>query len=639
LTALVAALALFPVLVSALRCQNRKWRRLVLAAWGAVVGLSVVLSVPTALSAFESRAEVKKGIDATHQALREVASGNAPAAVTQLKLATIDLGRAQRRTAAWSNLGGYLVPIVAQHQRAVAGLTRAGRNLTVSAAHHARAVDFRGLKYQDGQISLEAIRALAPPVDSLDTQVAAAQAAVSHNSSGWLLAPIARRLDRLRTELSKAKAETELAHMAVASGPALLGADGVRHYIVVFMTPAETRGLDGFIGAYGMLTVDHGRIRLTSSGRAADLSNHPPPLPLKGPLDYLFRYGSFAPQNHFEDLAYSPDFPTVASVISGLYQQTGGGHVDGVLSLDPYALGALLQLTGPFSIPGLTDQLTSSNAADVLLRQQYTVQPQPIPDAQRRDLLQDALRIGFLRLASASLPAPSGMASVLGPQARQGHLLFWSNHPADQPLLRRLRLDGAFPQPGPGSDVLAVTVANAANNKIDAYLHERVTDLVHYHPATGEVTSTVTISLGNAVPTTGLSDYVIGSYAGSGLPPRTNFMWLSVYSPLQLAGASVDQRPIAFSTAMPELGVSAYSTYLAVPAQSTVVLTLSFAGKLRPNPTYDLSLRLQPLVNEPIVSVSVDPSPGWKTTDPGKGPWILDSDAVQRRAWRYVKGK
>src|SRR5262249_29776607 len=162
------------------------------------------------------------------------------------------------------------------------------------------------------------------------------------------------RIGQLRTDLAKAGRESDLAALAVKDAPALLGADGTRHYFVAFMTPAETRGLGGFIGAYGELTADRGRIALTRSGQATHLVGNPSlSLHLTGPADYLARYGAFKPQDHFEDLTYSPDFPSVERVIAELYPEVGGDHIDGVLVLDPYALEALLKFTGPVSVAGL----------------------------------------------------------------------------------------------------------------------------------------------------------------------------------------------------------------------------------------------------------------------------------------------
>ena len=326
-TALVAAVAVTPVLVSGWRTLRSRHRTLTLAGAGAVVGLAVVLSAPAAVSAVTARASVRAGTNAARQALNDVASGDAPVAVDDLHKTAEALGRAHDRTAAWWNLGAYLVPVVAQQQRAIVQMTAAGRNLADETSREAGALDFRTLRYHQGQVNLQALQALAAPVKSLDAQIAATQSALRRARSGWLSAPIADPADRLGTDLAKARQDADLAALAVKEAPALLGADGVRHYFVAFMTPAETRGLDGFIGAYGELAVDRGRVTLVRSGQANHLTADPAPgLHLTGPADYLHRYGAFKPQDNFEDLTYSPDFPTVESVVSELYPQVGGDH-------------------------------------------------------------------------------------------------------------------------------------------------------------------------------------------------------------------------------------------------------------------------------------------------------------------------
>lgn len=636
-TALVAALAVAPVLFSGWRTLRSRRRALTLAGAGVVLGLGVVLSVPAAVSALSAGASVRAGTDAARQALDDVASAQAPVAVADLQATASDLGQAHRRTAGWWNLGAYLVPGVAEQQRAIVQVTAAGTELAEATSREAGALDFHTLSYHDGQIDLRAIRALAAPVNSLVAQIATTQAVVGRDRSAWLVGPVADPMDRLGTELAKARQEASVAALAVKDAPALLGADGARHYFVAFLTPAETRGLDGFIGAYGVLTADQGRVTLVRSGLANSLTANPAPsLHLTGPADYLDRYGGFKPQDHFEDLPYSPDFPTVEDVIAQLYPQVGGSRIDGVLALDPYALAALLTFTGPISVPGLDTQLTTANAAAVLLSGQYTTaQANAISNTQRHDLLQAALAVAFRRLAAGSLPAPETLASTLAPEVHQGRLLFWSNHPTDQPLLERLGLAGAFPQPGPGRDVLAVTVANAANNKIDYYLHERVTDAVSYNPGDGKVSSAVTISLDNTAPAGGLPAQVIGSYRGSGLPPGTNYTWLSVYSPFTVTGAQLNGREVAVPGWVPELGVRAYSLFVTIPAHARDTVTLTFAGNVDPGASYHLDLRLQPLVTTPAVSVSVTPVAGWAGAGEQPATWVAGSDVVQQHSWRY----
>jgi hypothetical protein len=170
-------------------------------------------------------------------------------------------------------------------------------------------------------------------------------------------------------------------------------------------------------------------------------------------------------------------------------------------------------------------------------------------------------------------------------------------------------MSGAFPS-ADGGDLLSVVTQNEANNKIDAYLHRAITDKVVVDPATGHVDDTVTIELQNEAPTEGLPSYVIGSYAGSGLPQGTNFLSLTVYSPLTLLSATEDGASFPFGH-QHEFGVSTYSTadFLASGASDTFVLHL--AGTLSARGMYQMTLHQQPLVNRDAGTLELTPTRGW----------------------------
>jgi hypothetical protein len=635
-TALVAIGVLFPLLYSAWRRQSPARRRTTAVVAGTLLGLAALFTGLVALGGLLARPQVARGLTAARASLHQLdsASTSTQSTVAQLRAASVAFGAAHSRAGAWWTLGGRLVPAVAQQRQAMAAATDAGYDLAAVASRETGQLDLAGLRYQAGQINLAAIRAAGPPLADLDEQLAEAQGRLAGIRSAWLVAPVGVRLDHLATELAQAHNSADLAVAAVKAGPDILGGDGVRHYFVAFMTPAETRGLGGFIGVYAELTVGQGRISLSRAGQIRQLNTALSTVnpQLTGVPQYLARYGSFDPATHFQDVTYSPDLPTVAKVITELYAQAGGGPIDGVLVLDPQALAALLTITGPVTIAGLPEPLTATNAADVLLRQQYADLPALGGNVVRHDLLQDALQQAFAKLSTGSLPGPARLADLLSPEVRQGRLLFWSNHPSEQPFLLRLGLAGAFPQPGPGSDVLAVTIANAANNKIDAYLHEQISDAVRYDPTTGQVDATVTIALDNTAPGGGLPDEIIGSYPGSGLPLGTNFLWLSVYSPLGLTGAAAAGQVVGFSPGTPELGVRAYSTFVRVPAQSTKTLVITLAGTVAPGRRYQMTLRLQPLAYTPSMSVSVQPPAGGTPIS-----WTAGNEMVQEHIWKNVK--
>jgi hypothetical protein len=617
------------------RLPRRERRRVLLGGFG-LLGLAAVLSAPVAITALQSKGDADRGSTQARAALDDVDRGDAPDAVADLRVAATEFAAAHQRTDAWWTWGGTIVPVIAQQHRAVVDLSGAGQALASGAAQEAGTLDFHRLARR-GRIDLPAVEALKGPLDRLDRQIASAEAAARDSRSGWLVAQIADPLAKLDSDLNRAKKSTDLATAAVDQVPDLLGADGTRHYLVVFMTPAEARGLGGFLGAFAEVTVQAGKLTVTRTGLPKNLADPDGVPKLTGPADYLARYGRFDPEQKLEDVGYSPDFPTVAEVLTQVYPQVGGDPVDGVMVLDPYTLAALLQFTGPISVPGFPQSLDSSDAADILLRQQYIELGQLADQPARHDLLQAALSVGFQRLTSETLPSPKALADALGPDVKQGRLAFWTTDTAAHPLLEQLGLSGAFPTPpsDPG-DVFASTVTNVANDKIDAYLHEDTTEAVDYDPANGRITEDVTITFHNTASAK-LPVYVVGSYAGSGLPLGTNYMWLTLYSPFDMTSATLNGRQLTFAGAQAEVGVLARSAYLQIPAGGTAVVKAAFAGYGPSGHDFTAVLRLQPMANPTTASVAVTAAPGWHLAASTPPNWVAGPNEVQSNTWKFQK--
>jgi hypothetical protein len=294
-------------------------------------------------------------------------------------------------------------------------------------------------------------------------------------------------------------------------------------------------------------------------------------------------------------------------------------QIDGVVSVDPYALAALLQLTGPIHVTGLAEPLTTDNAAQILVKDQYTTLGS---NTERKDFLDEASRTVFDKLAHGSLPSPRKVADTLGTVVAQNRLAFVPLFDADaRSLLAEVHADGAFPETD-GHDFFEVVTSNKGNNKIDMFLHRQVQYDTSYNPGTGDVEATMTVTLENDAPAAGLPESVIGSN-DQGLPPGTNRLYFSLYTPLGLREAKVSgvQTPLEYQR---ELGDAVYSTYLDIPAGEHRVVELSLFGHLDGGGTYRLDVGHQPLVNTDDVRVHLAAAPDWEirsdrgfTVDPG----------------------
>ena len=92
----------------------------------------------------------------------------------------------------------------------------------------------------------------------------------------------------------------------------------------------------------------------------------------------------------------------------------------------------------------------------------------------------------------------------------------------------------------------------------------------------GELRSAVTVRLANDAPTDLPPDAGGNPF---GLPPGTNRMYLSIYSPWEFTSAELDGEPIGME-AERELGWNVYSTFVDIPAGGEVEVRLGFAGTL-----------------------------------------------------------
>jgi hypothetical protein len=415
--------------------------------------------------------------------------------------------------------------------------------------------------------------------------------------SGWLVAPLQQDLATLEERLVRAGEQARPLAAAIRVLPGMLGRDGPRRYFVALQTPSELRGAGGFIGSYAELTVSGGRLQLTRLGRIGELN---PPAgttySLDGPIDYLARYDRFGPRRYVQNATLSPDFPSDAAVIEQLYPQAGGLPVDGVIGVDPVALARLLAVTGPVRVPNWPVPIGADNAEQVLLHDQYL----HLGGEAREELPLQVARAVFDALVATGVRDWGEAVATLAPAVRGRHLMVHAVRPDEQAAIAAVGLAGAM---GPvRGDYLQVVTQNGGENKIDWYLRRAVTYRAEVDPATGAARATVSITLTNTAPATGVPPIVIGG-DGSPYPAGVNRLYLSVYSPLGFDGATLDGRPLPMQSER-ELARNVFSQFLSVGPGQRVRVVVHLVGTLRPGP-YRLDVGRQPTVAPDTLAVEV----------------------------------
>ncbi|HEV8116177.1 MAG TPA: DUF4012 domain-containing protein, partial [Acidimicrobiales bacterium] len=546
---------------------------------------------------------------------------DSPAAASSMRSAARAFDRANAQVRSPLGRAGLLVPLLGQQVRAIDVASASGAGLGRAAAGLAEAVDRDALQVTAGRIPLERLQEAQPKAAQAAAAIARARRGLGSQRSPWLLPQLTSRLGRVEAQLVTAGDQADRAAALLEEIPPLLGSKGPRRYFVAVQTPSELRGAGGFMGSFVEIAVDDGRLSLARTGRTGELNadRSTRVRTLDAPPDFLRLYEQFAVATTWQSVTISPHFPSDAQVIRGLYPQSGGRPVDAVFAIDPFAIQALLQVVGPIRVPGSPEPLTGENAAKVLLFDQYRTFGDNEQD-DRKDFLAAAIQTLTERLLSG--PVPVGpLAKALQPMVDQKHLMASAGAAAEEPVFARLGMTGAMaPLRG---DSLAVVVQNASPSKIDWFLRRTIDYSATVDPSSGATTAKATVRLTNEAPASGLPRYLIGNEVG--LPLGTSRLYVSVYSPLALQGATLDGRPLRLDPGI-EQGRGVLSAFVDVPAGATVTLALDLAGAVQIDGSYRLDLHRQPSAAPDQVTVSLARSGA--TGDPTRRDIRLAADTL-----------
>jgi hypothetical protein len=618
-SAVLGAFACAVLIVSGTRNLRRRTRRRILVGAVVVAGFAIACTAAFSVSVLLARSDALAGADAARAGIEAARQGDTELAIAHFEDALERLRAAESLLdQPWSRVAR-IVPMVGQNERAVRRLVSNAVDLAETGAFAARSADVESLRAVNGRIDPVAIVALDAPLSDVHVALDRSRRDLRGLGSPWLAWLVDRELDDLRQSLRDASHDARTALLATRAGPTLLGADGPKRYFVMFTTPTEARASGGgFMGNWGVITATDGRLDLTQFGRTEDLNRGGGPLPrhIDGPPDYLARYSRFGVSGEWRNVNMSPDFPTVAEVVAELYPQSGGEPIDGVIAIDPKGLARLLRLTGPVTVTGLPEPLSADNAARILLRDQYLVFPDT---AERTDFLEGAARAVTERFTTSSLPGPRTVGRTLGPAVAKGHFFFVSFDGGGNRLLERLGVTGHLG--ATRGDTFALVTQNASASKLELFLHRTVELTTEIDPAAGRQRTVASIRLRNDAPPQGLPGYVIGNALG--LPAGTSRLYVSLYTPLGVARATLDGQPVGVHGEV-EQGLNVYSRFVAIPPGAEVVLQVDLRGPMRlvtrhGKPQYRLHVWRQTMVNPDSFAESVAVSGGWKPEEPAGG--------------------
>ena len=599
-SAAIVAVAVVPLCLAAVASCSPVVRRRWLAASAALVLAVVGVSLWAGLTSTSSAEALRSGAEEARSALNAAPDETAKVTAARLSSASAQFEEAARQLDGPAATAARFVPVVGQHLAAAKVAATSGVALAGAAVEAAELTEGNGGLVADGRVNLDLLSDYGPIAQRAAEVLAESSDDLAAVDSGWLLPPVAEQLDTLREELASAAPTARTTADVLGISDALLGAKGVRRYLVLATNPSETRELGGFVGGFVLLEVKDGRIEVVRSGKATELND---PLAALGgadvgDADFKNRYGGYRVGDFFQNVTATADMGTNALVARSVFEAATGVGVDGVVVVDPAGLAALLSLTGPVEVPGADRTVTADNVEDFLLSGQYDEFAKN--NDGRRDVLVETARAVSDALVARPLPSPASVVDGLSPAVQGGHLMFVPFEPAERKVLDRTTVTGRFGV-RPGRDHLSLRGSNANANKIDTYLHRSVDYQVRFDPATGKVRSVATVTLRNDAPSSGRPPIVIGINSN---PLGTNTMFLALHSALGLDGVTLDGEPVSRGT-QKEFGGYSYRVTVAIPPGGSRTLRFELSGQLPAGETYRLDVSSQPTANPDKYQVQV----------------------------------
>jgi hypothetical protein len=618
------------------RPAARPERRRLTLARGVVLGalgVVVVFGVWLGLGLLQARQDL--GVEASGlrtelvKAHAALGRGDPEAAQTAIRAASRNLDAAEAITARRPMRVAAHVPVLGGGVTDVRHLLAAARNLT-RAADRAVAVSIhlqsgRFAVLERGRFDLEALDHAVAQAKGLVAELDRVRAELAQVRGGPL-APGADQTKRWAlARLDEATARVRPVVPTLQALPAAVGAGQPQTYLIALTNPAELRPGGGVPLAVLEVTLDKGVVEVvTRDGEIVENVHNAQATWSAVAGDPWARGGRFT---RFSLANSSPHFPTSGQELLRAYAARGRSRPDGVISMDPLAMRALLRTTGPVTVPGY-GRLTADNCVRLTTHDAYV----RWPDRQQRRRYNEALLDALIqRLLSGRDLVATG--KVLGAGGARRQVQIYAAEPALQQALTNNGMYGGLSQPG--QDYLAVYTLNTNSSRMDYFQRRSVHQLVQLRPdGSAEVTRTITID-NDVKPSEPIKDGADSGYnSGRAAAVVANYLPPGA----TLKETTRDDRPVR-PTVVSENGrpLVRLDVDLA-PGQSTRI-TVGYltpkAASAKAGFRYRFTADPQVLIQPPGLRMDVVAPPGMKLSTAASG-WSMKDDGTATLSQRFT---
>ena len=435
-----------------------------------VVFVAIIASAAwIAFTGMQAKRALESAADALSGAQSALLAGNvdaADAAVTEASALTAD-ARSTTSDPVWSVVGA--IPYIGATPRTVTLSSQAADDVISGAlpkfVEAARVLDISTIKDANGTVDLARLPETSAQLASATADLERAAQALADAPTSGVIGVVTEAKDELSAQVDQALGVSTTAASLLGIAPQLLGANGPQTYFVAFQSPVEIRGTGGFLGSFGILTMDAGKLVRKDVASNSDLKNFPAPVVDMGP-DYRYLYGDNGAE--WVNMNLSPNFPYAGIQWQTAWRDQAGETPAGVIAIDLSAMQSLLAATGPVTAPD-GREITADNVIPFL---GYEIYVEFVDDSTARKDYQAEIATILLERVIQLDGNTQPIIEALTESVSGGHLQIWSGDPGIQSTLATTPLAGQTPTaPGPYAQLV---LNNGGGNKLDYFLARKV---------------------------------------------------------------------------------------------------------------------------------------------------------------------
>jgi len=245
----------------------------------------------------------------------------------------------------------------------------------------------------------------------------------------------------------------------------MLGEEHSQKYLLLFQNNHEMRATGGFIGTYGIIDINEGRIKnifidgiFNPDGQLKE--KVVPPRPIQ----------KISAAWSMHDANWFADFPTSAKKIAWFYEKTGGPTVDGVIAITPNVIEDLLKISGAIEMPEYKIIIDENNFREII---QYEVEVNYDKDLNRpKKILADLTPKLIDKIFNQEEIKLLDLLNVFNKNFQEKHILIYSFDPEIQSFISKKGWSGEILKTN--KDYLSVINSNINGYKTDGVIDQKI---------------------------------------------------------------------------------------------------------------------------------------------------------------------